>query len=86
MDGASDRSGGERRPLPSRPSLEHLKNEAKQRLRAMRRSGVSTVKLADAQFLVARDYGFTGWRTLKAHVDAAVARTKATSARRAATS
>jgi ankyrin repeat protein len=56
------------RALPARPSLEHLKNEAKQRLKAWR-SENPQAKLADAQFVVARDYGFAGWRQLKAYVD-----------------
>src|SRR5687768_11446522 len=68
--------------LPERPDLEHLKNQAKALLRAYRdndpeavgrfralplRPGVSP-KLADAQRLVARNYGFPSWARLKAHV------------------
>jgi ankyrin repeat protein len=56
------------RTLPARPSLEHLKNEAKQRLNALRRQNPKA-KLADAQFALARDYGFAGWRQLKAYVE-----------------
>jgi ankyrin repeat protein len=56
------------RELPARPSLEHLRNEAKQRLREMRTQNDSA-RLADAQLLVARDYGFPSWRALKAEVD-----------------
>ena len=56
------------RALPANPSLEHLKNEAKQRLRALRSADLSA-RLADAQLQIARDYGFTSWRRLKAHVD-----------------
>jgi ATP-dependent Clp protease adapter protein ClpS len=59
---------GGARALPARPNLEHLKNEAKQRLRALRENG-STAKLADAQFQIAREYGFLSWRRLKAEVD-----------------
>jgi ankyrin repeat protein len=55
--------------LPARPSLEHLKKEAKRRLAAMRQQGPD-VALAAAQLAVARDYGFASWRRLKAHVDA----------------
>jgi ankyrin repeat protein len=57
-------------PLPDRANLEHLRNEAKRRLRALRRDDPAA-QLADAQRLVARDYGFASWRALKAAVDAA---------------
>jgi hypothetical protein len=53
--------------LPSRPSLEQLRNEAQERLSTLRRTD-SSVTLADAQRLVARDYGFNSWRRLVAHV------------------
>jgi ankyrin repeat protein len=56
------------RALPARPSLEHLKNEAKQRLKAQR-SRNPHAKLAGAQLAVARAYGFASWRQLKAHVE-----------------
>lgn len=55
--------------LPPRPSLEHLKNEAKQRLEALRADNPGA-RLANAQFLLARDYGFASWRDLKADVEA----------------
>lgn len=56
------------RALPERANLEHLKNEAKQRFAAMRVSAPAA-KLADAQFELAREYGFSSWRELKATVD-----------------
>jgi ankyrin repeat protein len=56
------------RPLPARPSLEHLKNEAKHRLKALRADAPDT-KLTAAQLALAREYGFASWRQLKAHVD-----------------
>lgn len=56
------------RTLPAQPSLEHLKNEAKQRLRALRELHPQT-KLTAAQLALAREYGFASWRQLKAHVD-----------------
>jgi len=56
------------RTLPARPNLEHLKNEAKQRLEALRRARPTT-KLTEAQFELARDYGFASWRELKAEVE-----------------
>jgi hypothetical protein len=54
--------------LPDHPSLEHLRKEAKQRLGKLRGSGASA-QLADAQLLVAREYGFSSWRALKAAVE-----------------
>ena len=56
------------RALPAGASLEHLKNQAKQRLPAMRRE-TPDAKLADAQFRLAREYGFASWRALKAEVE-----------------
>ena len=55
-------------PLPPRANLEHLRNEAKQRLKTLREQDPS-VKLADAQLVIAREYGFASWRRLKAAVD-----------------
>ena len=57
-------SPGEPTPLPDRPSLQHLKHQARDLLK----SGAAT-SVADAQFKVARLYGFTSWPKLKAHVD-----------------
>ena len=54
--------------LPESPNLEWLRKEAKRRLAEMRRSDAAA-KLADAQFALARQYGFSSWRALKAHVD-----------------
>jgi ATP-dependent Clp protease adapter protein ClpS len=59
---------GGTRALPAQPNLERLKNEAKQRLRALRETD-STAKLADVQFQIAREYGFASWRQLKAEVE-----------------
>jgi hypothetical protein len=56
------------RALPARPNLEHLKRAAKQRLESLRRTAPDA-KLADAQFHLARDYGFASWRSLKAEID-----------------
>ena len=56
------------RVLPAQPNLEHLKNEAKQRLKALRAQALHA-QLTEAQLAVARDYGFASWRALKAHVD-----------------
>ena len=52
------------RPLPERPDLRHLKDQAKDLLKA----GQAT-SLAKAQFQVARQYGFASWPRLKAHIE-----------------
>ena len=52
------------RPLPDRPNLRHLKDQAKDLLK-----NGDAVSLADAQFKIARLYGFASWPKLKAHVD-----------------
>lgn len=50
--------------LPERPNLRHLRDRAKDLVR----SGAATT-LADAQFQVARQYGFASWPKLKQHVE-----------------
>jgi Ankyrin repeats (3 copies) len=50
--------------LPDRPNLRHLKDQAKDLLRAG-----NAASLTDAQFRIARLYGFESWPKLKAHVD-----------------
>lgn len=57
------------RALPARPNLEHLKNEAKQRLEAARKAN-PRAKLSDVQFKLAREYGFSSWRDLRAGIEA----------------
>jgi len=75
------------RALPPNPSLEQLKHQAKDLLRASRelnlqallrieqylpnRSGVAA--LADTQLVIAREYGFASWPKLKRHVEAQAA-------------
>jgi ankyrin repeat protein len=54
--------------LPQRPSLEYLKKLAKDRLKEMRR-GDPGARLAAALLAVAREHGFSSWRTLKAEVE-----------------
>ena len=56
------------RPLPPNPSLERLRKEAKQRLKVMR-PACGDVTLSDAQFQLARSYGFSSWRSLKEAVE-----------------
>ena len=67
--------------LPARPSLEHLKKQAK-RLHKAAKSGEtdalarvgpyfgdpSKISLQQAQLVIARDYGFSSWTKLKRHV------------------
>ena len=53
--------------LPERASLEYLKKLAKDRLHELRRSD-SKAKLATALLSVAREYGFSSWRELKAEL------------------
>ncbi len=76
-------------PLPSRPSLEQLKKQAKDLLKAHRAGDASfrllrnlhrftdstdadilaaKLTLAEVQFALAIDYGFTSWSELKSHV------------------
>ena len=52
------------RSLPRRPNLRHLKDQAKDLL------ATGTAKsITEAQFQVARLYGFPSWPKLKAHVE-----------------
>ncbi|MEP7190079.1 MAG: ankyrin repeat domain-containing protein, partial [Roseiflexaceae bacterium] len=76
------------RALPPNPSLEQLKHQAKDLLRASRdldlqallriehylpnRSGAAT--LADTQLVIAREYGFASWPKLKRHIEELMAR------------
>ena len=53
--------------LPKSANLEWLKKTAKQKLRQWR-SEDKDVQLADAQLAVAREYGFSSWRSLKSSV------------------
>lgn len=75
------------RALPERPDLEHLRGQAKTLLDALRAKEPAAVErvsramphrgepwqLADAQFVVAREYGFASWPKLVAHVESLVA-------------
>ena len=54
--------------LPDNPNLEWLRKQAKRRLEEMRSKNPSA-QLADAQFDLAKRYGFPSWRALKAHID-----------------
>lgn len=72
-------------PLPARPSLEQLRKQAKELLRDFRANDPAAVArirahhprivsdrpvtLADAQLVLAREYGFGSWPKLKHHVE-----------------
>jgi len=57
------------RHLPTHPNLEHLKKQAKDLLAEMQQANPGC-KLADALHGLAKQYGFSSWPTLKAHVEA----------------
>ena len=71
-------------PLPDAASLEQLKNQARELLKAVQARDpealsrlhshlpdvtADTVTLAQAQFVLAREYGFPSWPRLRAHLD-----------------
>jgi len=68
MSDQAPRSASGMRSLPDAPSLEWLRKQAKRQL-AEQRATDPAARLADAQLALARSYGFTSWRALKAHVD-----------------
>src|SRR3984885_6097228 len=55
---------GAPRPLPDRPNLRHLKDQAKDLLKTGEAKSI-----ADAQFKIAHLYGFASWPKLKTHVE-----------------
>jgi ankyrin repeat protein len=54
--------------LPDAPNLDWLRKQAKRQLGELRKTN-PTAQLADAQFDLAKQYGFASWRALKAHVE-----------------
>lgn len=58
----SDRRGA-RHPLPDRPNLLHLKNQARDLVRSGEAGTVTR-----AQFMLARSHGFPSWPKLRAHI------------------
>ena len=52
------------RTLPARPNLRHLKDQAKDLVKAGEATSVT-----EAQFKIASQYGFASWPKLKAHVE-----------------
>jgi ankyrin repeat protein len=70
------------RALPAHADLEHQRKLAKELLAAFHKNTVEAVAriraelpdkqhvvLADAQFVIAREYGFTNWSTLRRHIE-----------------
>jgi hypothetical protein len=56
------------RDLPVRPHLEHLRKQAKELLHRLQQQDPGA-RLSDAQHTIAREYGFSSWPRLKAHVE-----------------
>jgi ankyrin repeat protein len=54
--------------LPDDPNLDWLRKQAKRRLAELREANTDA-QLADAQFELAKQYGFSSWRALKTQVD-----------------
>lgn len=76
-----------RRALPQRADLEQQRKLAKELVAAFRSGdesarariraelpNKSTIALADAQFVLAREYGFESWRALKEHIESTARR------------
>jgi ankyrin repeat protein len=73
------------RILPERPDLDHLKHQAKTLLHMLRDGDAGAAercrsvdadpepRLANAQHVIAREYGFASWPKLKAHVESLTA-------------
>ena len=56
--------------LPPRPSLNHLRKQAKELLKRLGEQNPHA-RLVEAQHALARQYGFDSWPKLKAHVEVA---------------
>jgi hypothetical protein len=56
-----------KRQLPPVPHPDHLRKQAKARLASLR-AKVPSARLADAQLILAREYGFPNWAALQAEV------------------
>jgi uncharacterized protein (TIGR03067 family) len=55
--------------LPARPNLDHLRGQAKKLLATLPTKNGEKPKLADAQFAVAKQAGFSSWARLVKHVE-----------------
>ena len=73
------------RSLPSQRTFEDIRQEARELLRDLRRQDVAAIRrqysldceagefparLADAQYIVAREYGYRSWQNLKQRLEA----------------
>jgi hypothetical protein len=56
-----------KRLLPSLPNSDHLRKQAKARLAAMKAKAPGA-RLAEAQLILAREYGFSNWAALQVEV------------------
>lgn len=54
--------------LPARPNLDHLRRQAKALVAKQRGAAAKTMRLADAQLIVAKETGFADWPALSRHV------------------
>src|SRR5690349_25081233 len=54
--------------LPDQPNLDWLRKQAKRKLAELRTLDAGA-QLADAQFELAKAYGFSSWRALKSHIE-----------------
>src|SRR5215831_14787650 len=54
--------------LPENPNLDWLRKQARRKLREIRKS-TPAARLAEAQFQLAKEYGYPSWRALKNHID-----------------
>jgi ankyrin repeat protein len=54
--------------LPDNPNLDWLRKQAKRHLDELRQTNPAA-HLADAQYAIAKRYGFSSWRSLKAHIE-----------------
>jgi len=68
MPDQAPESGSASLALPDAANLDWLRKQAKRQLHELRQADPHA-KLAEAQFALARHYGFTRWRALKAHID-----------------
>ncbi|MGH7471742.1 MAG: hypothetical protein ACRENP_27645, partial [Longimicrobiales bacterium] len=79
-----------RRSLPTHPDFDQQKTLAKELLRAIRAGEAEAqarlraelpdkrdIVLADAQYVLAREYGFANWAALKQHIEAQAGTTHA---------
>lgn len=84
MEGCDEGATKMSRSLPSERNFEDIKKEARELLHGLRRwdaaalnrhssldseAGKFHARLADAQYIVAREYGYSSWQKLKQRLD-----------------